>query len=183
MPPLRISWLQCIDNDQPLLPTRILMNNQPYHRKPLRLQGYDYTQANAYFITICTHQRMHLFGTIHDGIMGLSPVGEIAETCWHSIPEHHPGVQIDAWIVMPNHVHGILWLPGGGAALGTVVGTYKAAVTRQTNRTISPALATLWQSSYHDRIIRDERGLQRIRRYIRYNAASWQKDRLSVEGG
>ena len=77
-------------------------------RKSPRLQGYDYSQEGAYFVTICTHRRAHLFGEIVDGEMRLSAMGSMAESCWVEIPAHFPHVELDAYVIMPNHVHGIL---------------------------------------------------------------------------
>ena len=81
----------------------------PQRRSP-RLPGYDYAQSGAYFVTICTHNRAHLLGQIVDGEMMLNNYGVVAHSCWLDIPDHHPNVDIDLHIVMPNHVHGIIWI-------------------------------------------------------------------------
>ena len=83
-----------------------------FQRKSPRLQGYDYSQSGAYFITICTHLRQYFFGEINDEEMTLSSAGEIATICWNSIPDHYPDVDLDAFVVMPNHVHGIIVFAG-----------------------------------------------------------------------
>ena len=147
-------------------------------RKSPRLQGYDYAQSGAYFVTICTHKRAHWFGHITGGLMMLPPMGQIAADCWAAIPDHFDVVELDVAVVMPNHVHGIIVLTGGGAALGTIVGTYKAAVTRLIRRECSAPPDTVWHTRYYDHIIRNERALERIRKYIIYNPARWQADRL-----
>jgi REP element-mobilizing transposase RayT len=147
-------------------------------RKSPRLQGYDYAQSGAYFVTICTHRMACWFGNVVRGVVLLNHMGRIAAACWAAIPEHFEGAELDAAIVMPNHIHGIAVLAGGGAALGTVVGTYKAAVTRQIRRACSAPPATVWHTRYHDRIIRDQRELDRIREYIRQNPARWREDSL-----
>ncbi|MEZ4668028.1 MAG: transposase [Anaerolineae bacterium] len=77
-------------------------------RKSPRLKGYDYTQEGAYFVTICTHQRQFLFGEVVNGEMRLNELGLITEECWELIPDHFPHMELDAFVVMPNHVHGIL---------------------------------------------------------------------------
>ena len=77
-------------------------------RKITRLKGFDYTQPGAYFLTTCCAGRIERFGVICDQTMVLNPVGEIAEACWKAIPEHFPHIQLDDFVVMPNHVHGIL---------------------------------------------------------------------------
>lgn len=77
-------------------------------RKSIRLRGYDYTQRGAYYITICTEGRLHVFGRITDATVHLSALGNVVEECWHAIPSHFPHVTIDAFIIMPNHVHGVV---------------------------------------------------------------------------
>ncbi len=81
-----------------------------HHRRSVRIKGYDYAQAGAYFVTVCTHQRTCLFGTISDGQMRLNAVGQVATQCWQAIPNHFPNVRCDEFVVMPNHIHGILWI-------------------------------------------------------------------------
>jgi putative transposase len=84
-----------------------------HHRKSIRLQGYDYTQAGAYFVTIVTYQRDCLFGEIENENMILNDFGKIADECWRAIPEHFPFVELGAYVVMPNHVHGIIVIHDG----------------------------------------------------------------------
>ncbi len=81
-----------------------------HHRRSIRLKGYDYAHPGAYFITICTHDRACLFGEIADGEMILNEAGRIVEKCWREIPMHFPHVALDEFVVMPNHVHGILFI-------------------------------------------------------------------------
>lgn len=87
-----------------------------HHRRSIRLQGYDYAQAGAYFVTICTQGRECLFGEIVDGQMRLNEAGKMAWNTWHEMPKHYPRVQIDAFMVMPNHIHGIVILVGQAQA-------------------------------------------------------------------
>ena len=81
-----------------------------HHRRSVRLPGFDYFVPGGYYITIVTQGRMHLFGEVDGGEMGLSQAGKIAEACWHAIPEHFPQAELGAFVVMPNHVHGIIVL-------------------------------------------------------------------------
>jgi REP element-mobilizing transposase RayT len=91
---------------------------QKHHRRSIRLKGYDYTQTGAYFVTVCAQDRVCLFGDVADGDMVLNPFGRVAVTYWQRIPRHFPHVQLDAWVVMPNHVHGIIVITNGrGEAL------------------------------------------------------------------
>ncbi|MBE0468422.1 MAG: transposase, partial [Methyloprofundus sp.] len=91
------------------------MNNQKHNRRSIRLKGYDYSQAGAYFVTICTQNRDCLFGEIIEGEMVLNDAGKMVQTIWDQIPPHYPGIGIDAFIAMPNHIHGIVIV---GAATG-----------------------------------------------------------------
>ncbi|MBK7086724.1 MAG: hypothetical protein IPH53_19565 [Flavobacteriales bacterium] len=77
-------------------------------RATIRWQGYDYANVGAYYLTICTQDRLHLFGRIADGVVQPSPIGEWAQRCWDAIPEHMPHVGVGEFVVMPNHVHGIV---------------------------------------------------------------------------
>ncbi|MEO8590771.1 MAG: transposase, partial [Flavobacteriales bacterium] len=90
-----------------------------YHRRSIRLRGYDYARAGAYFITLCTHDRSDLFGRITNGIMELNACGEAAQRCWDALPEHFPLVELDAFQIMPNHVHGVVVITDGNPPLGT----------------------------------------------------------------
>lgn len=77
-------------------------------RRSIRLKGYDYTREGAYYVTVCTKDRRHWFGRVVDGVMHLSPIGQWAEQCWLAIPEHMPYVDIADFVIMPDHMHGIV---------------------------------------------------------------------------
>lgn len=81
-----------------------------YNRKSPRLEGYDYAQSGGYFVTICTHNRQHLFGDIRADTLTLSSARLIAQSRWLAMPDHHPHVVLDKFIIMPNHVHLIVFL-------------------------------------------------------------------------
>ena len=81
-----------------------------HHRRSIRLPGWDYTRPGAYFVTLCTQDRTHLFGRILDGVMQLNEWGETALRCWQAIPHHFSNTALDEFVIMPNHVHGILWI-------------------------------------------------------------------------
>lgn len=89
-------------------------NPDIHHRRSIRLCGYDYSQAGFYFVTICTQGRHHLFGDIVDGTVQFTDAGEMVRTVWEGIPSHYPGVEIDQFVVMPNHFHGIAVIVGAG---------------------------------------------------------------------
>jgi len=87
-------------------------NPDIHHRRSIRLKGYDYTQPGAYFITICTKNRECLFGEVVDGGMVLNDAGRMVQKTWYEIPRHYPGIDVDASVVMPNHIHGIVIIVG-----------------------------------------------------------------------
>jgi len=93
---------------------------EKHHRRNIRLKGYDYTQPGAYFIAICTHGRECLFGEIIDGEMHLNEAGQIVVQTWQDLPNHGPSVQLDAFVVMPNHVHGIIIITERAGGIGGV---------------------------------------------------------------
>lgn len=159
------------------------------NRQSIRMKGWSYT-SGCYFVTINTHANQPLFGAVMNGRMVLSEAGRIAENCWREIPAHFPMVQLDEFVIMPNHMHGLLHLrradvPGRAVALGDVVGAYKAAVSRVIGRGGKfPARAQLptrpaagasaiWHRNYWDVIVRDEKALDGIRMYIRFNPQNY----------
>ena len=83
-------------------------NPEKHHRRSIRLKGYDYSQPGWYFVTVVTYDRQNLFGHIENGKMILNDGGKIARKCWLEIPHHYPNVNLDEFVVMPNHVHGII---------------------------------------------------------------------------
>jgi putative transposase len=103
--------------------------------------------------------------------MRLNRLGTLAEACWTAIPSHFPAVALDAFVVMPNHIHGIVWLTRAGHAppLPLVIGSFKAAASRL-------AAAQIWQRGFYDRVIRDEQELCALRQYIADNPLKWAVD-------
>ncbi len=175
---------------------------EKHHRRSIRLKGYDYTQPGAYFVTIHAHREVGMiFGDVVDGVMQLNGAGQIADDCWRAIPEHFDYVTLDVWVVMPNHMHGILVFDdctgeamplGRGEAmprpyaagapagsLGVVVGAYKSAVTKRINIVRDTPGGVVWQRNYYEHIIRNERALQTIQAYIINNPARWAVDRYN----
>ena len=160
-------------------------------RKELRLKEYDYSQPGAYFVTICTKDRLNLFGEIVNEQMHLSAAGQIARRCWDELPDHFGSIELDQFVVMPNHIHGIIIILDGpvGAThaspqreerkerkrntLGDMVGSFKSAVTKRINEINGTPGAPFWQRGYYDHIIRDDRSLTRIREYILNNPLRW----------
>jgi len=140
-------------------------------RKSPRLPAYDYAAMGAYFVTVCARNRACVFGAVVSDEMRLNRVGRIVEECWSAITMHFPAVRLDPFVVMPNHVHGIVWLPRAGHAppLPAVIGSFKSAASRAAGR-------PLWQRSFYDRVIRDEEELRALRQYVAQNPLRWALD-------
>ncbi len=81
-----------------------------HHRRSIRLKHFDYSRSGIYFITLCTYRRQEFFGSISNGQMCLSEAGKVAESCWLEIPQHFPDILLDEWVIMPDHIHGLLWI-------------------------------------------------------------------------
>jgi REP element-mobilizing transposase RayT len=158
----------------------LIQNPAAPRRRTLRLPHYDYTFPGAYFLTICTHRRASIFGQITDGAMSLGPFGEAAAACWRDLPSHYPNANLDAFVVMPNHVHGILLMQEvsqSARGLSEVVRGFKTFSARRINALRATAGKPLWQRGYHEHIVRGEADLQKIRDYIATNPARWAVDR------
>ncbi len=162
-------------------------------KKPHRLKSFDYRQANFYFVTMTTAQRLPFFGKCHNSSVSLSPAGEITQECWASISKFNPHVIIDEYIVMPNHIHGILYFESNASeqvttkscsvnslsgSLANVICGFKAASTKR-SRFLLPPGRKLWQESFYEHVIRSEVALFNIRKYIRDNPVCWYLDELN----
>ncbi len=170
-------------------------NSGKHHRCSVRLKEHDYSQSGAYFITICTYKRECLFGEIVDGEMQLNEFGGIVATCWNEVPRHFKNVQLDAFITMPNHVHGIVIITndidvGAGSprpynknlldvkhTLGQIVVYFKYQWSKRINKIPDTPTTPLWQRNYYEHIIRNDETLNRIREYILTKPLSWHLDR------
>ena len=176
-------------------------NPKIHHRRSLRLKGYDYTQVGAYFVTIVLQDRLCLFGEIVNTEMQLSQAGEVARRVWDGLPDRFPTITIDTFVIMPNHLHGIIMIdqipPVGAAlvaapthaqsvhlqpALGAIIGAYKSLTTVEYTRGVktmkwTPFRRRLWQRNYYEHIIRNEDALKHIRQYIISNPGQWDSDK------
>jgi putative transposase len=160
------------------------------HRwRSIRLKGYDYAQAGAYFITICAQDRECLFGDVVDVAVILSSPGRIIWEAWCELPEHYQHVQLNAFVVMPNHVHGIIMLccdsveaglkPAATIrhALPEVVRAFKTFSSRRINTWRQTPGTPVWQRNYYEHVIRSERDLEKIQEYVATNHLKWALDR------
>ncbi|MHB8881903.1 MAG: transposase [Thermodesulfovibrionales bacterium] len=172
-----------------------------HHRQSIRLKGYDYSQAGAYFVTICTQNRECLFGDSVSGAMRLNDAGQMVRAVWNKIPDHFPNADIDESVVMPNHFHGIIIINTVGAQfiapcdrhltnqnnkegainhaptpVGEIVRALKARCTHAINQIQNTPGHPVWQRNYYEQIIRSEEGMNRIRQYISENPMGWSED-------
>ena len=164
-------------------------------RRSIRLLGYDYSQIGQYFITICAYEMRNVFGKIANGAVLLNAIGRIAIDCWREIPEHFAHVELDAFVVMPNHLHGILTIrrshatksrgsiedghgcpvplqpferfqrPSAGA-IPTIIRSYKQSVTYLARQRLTKPSLAIWQSNYYERVLRDGKDFAEASRYI-----------------
>jgi REP element-mobilizing transposase RayT len=179
-------------------------------RRQIRLPGYDYATPGAYFVTVCAEGRACRFGTVVDGEIRLNEAGQIVRAEWMRSAEIRHEMSLDEFVVMPNHVHGIIFIhadDGTGAtdvvaagigatgrsplqqappgpsprSLGSFIGGFKSAATMRINALRGTPGTPVWQRNYYEHVIRDESGLQRIREYIRQNPLRWAIDRENPE--
>lgn len=176
------------------------MENEPKHqRRSIRLPGYDYSQEGGYFVTVCTSNRECLFGEVTDGRMRLNGVGLLVQSVWDELPKHYPAIELDQFVIMPNHVHGIIILVGAGFkpalptaraglkpaptgenskkhSLAEIVRAFKTFSARRINEQQQTPGIPVWQRNYFEHVIRNEQSLNQIRRYIMDNPLNWQLD-------
>ncbi|HRJ74387.1 MAG TPA: hypothetical protein PLX90_00240 [Anaerolineales bacterium] len=184
-----------------------------HHRRSIRLKDYDYTQAGAYFITICSYQRENIFGEIVNGEMKLNSFGLVAIQQWEKLIKRFPNIDLGAFVIMPNHSHGIIEIveredDRKGIAEGllnlddestryaltskqqkfgkmipksipTIIRSYKSAVAYRIN--LMRNTNAVWQRNYYEHVIRNEKELELITKYIEYNPMSWQLDRDNAQ--
>jgi len=181
-----------------------LRNAKGQNRRSIRLKGYDYSQPGGYFVTACTHNLECLFGRIADEKWCPNDAGRVVAKCWNDIPKHFPHVKLVEFVVMPNHVHGVILImddvgeshfvgarhavplqnavhqqfgkPISGS-LSTIIRSFKSAVTKNINEMRQALGAKLWQRNYYEHIVRNEDELSRIREYIVNNPLKWELDR------
>jgi len=165
------------------------------NRRSIRLKDYDYTKDGYYFITVCTYKQEYLLGECLDGSVILSRFGKIVERCWQELPSHFAGIDVSNYIIMPNHIHGIIKIFRGEAlekseqtentsfprkydgtksgSLGAIIQNFKSVSTRKFNKINGSGGMKLWQRNYYEHIIRNEEDFNRICLYIKNNPAKW----------
>lgn len=177
---------------------------QKHHRRSIRLPNYDYSQSGAYYITIVTWHRECLFGDVVDGEMVLSKFGLVAKQQWANLPNRFPNITLGAFVIMPNHIHGVIVIMTGRGTAGnlndhdgelsrraptheqyqkpvkgsipTIVRSYKSSVSYRINLMRGTQDIPVWQRNYYEHIIRNERDLQNKTDYIEANPRLWAED-------
>lgn len=165
------------------------------HRRSIRLEGYNYSHPGAYFVTLCAYNRECIFGEIRSEEIHLSPYGMIVYEEWLRSPDLRAEIVLDEFAIMPNHVHGIVFIQQGATgqsplpmttgearsgpvkkSLGAFIGGFKSSVTGRINEMRGLPEIAVWQRNYHEHIIRDDAALHRIRLYIQQNVQRWPLD-------
>ncbi len=170
-----------------------------FYRRSIRLQGFDYSQSGAYFITICTKNHECLFGDIIGGKMFLNEFGKFVKHCWNGIPDHFPDVVLDEFVIMPDHIHGIIVINKKSVipvrvqnfepvqminqyqhiiprSIGSIIRGFKTGVTKFFRQ--NTGIHVVWQRNYYEIIINDDISLFRIREYIKNNPIKWENDEI-----
>jgi len=166
------------------------MTNYKYKfngRRSVRLEGYDYTQAGIYYVTICCQNMECLFGNVINGEMKLNEVGEMIESEWLNLIDQFTNIKLYEYVVMPNHLHGIIniieMLAPKHKKLGEMIGSFKSITTCKYVLNVKtlewqPFKGKIWQRNYYEHIIRNEESYKRILEYILNNPAKWRKNKF-----
>jgi putative transposase len=172
-----------------------------YHRRSIRLREYDYSWAGWYYVTVCSHKRECVFGEVKGDKVVLAMPGEILVKHWDDLPNHYP-IELDSYVVMPNHLHGIIIIKDqsvgaihvndpakGGESplqeriiqrrkmlLPKIIGRFKMETAKEINLLRKTRGVPVWQRNYHEHVIRNDADLHRIRTYIQNNPLQWAID-------
>lgn len=142
----------------------------PPRRKPVpRCPGFDYRADGLYFVTVCTRGREPLLGTLVGGTCLPTNAGRVVLAVWEALPRHYAGVRLDAFVVMPDHVHGLMGLESAEVPLWEIVRALKSFSARRINEARDTPGSRVWQRTFYDRIVRDDRAHAALRAYIAVN--------------
>jgi len=182
-----------------------MQDSQLPDRRSIRWRGYDYSSRGIYFVTICAFERRAIFGSISSGVLVPSLAGRTASEVWFDLPNHHAGLNLDAFVVMPNHIHGILLLcspatdvvekteckdavVGAGlrparrdANLSEIIRAFKTFSALKINSILGTKGQAVWQRNYFERVVRDGKEMEKVQRYIGENPMRWEFDRENPE--
>ena len=174
----------------------MVFNPDIHQRQSIRLKSYDYSKAGAYFVTICVREKECLLGDVVGGVMRLSEMGEIVREEWLKSSIIRGEIKLDEFVIMPNHMHGIIWICNNGRgdrpvapteddfiqsgpsskSLGSLMAGFKSAVTKRINIYRNTPGLPFWQRNYYEHVIRNENDLHAIREYIQNNPLKWELD-------
>ena len=165
-----------------------MKESEIHNRHSMRLKHYDYSSPGAYFVTICAEDRRNTFGAVRDGGIIFNDYGKIVHETWKWLGEQYQHVQIDEFVIMPNHMHGIIIIDydrrGGSRTaptakqkpLGGLIGAFKTVSSKQINKLRNTQGTSIWQRNYYEHVIRNEYDLDNTREYITNNPANWETD-------
>ena len=171
-----------------------IFNPKYHHRRSIRLKEYDYSEPNWYYVTICSYDKKNIFGKIQRSKMILNKFGKIVEEEWLKIKEIRKNIDLDYYVIMPNHFHGIIIIESRDTAccvptdeyrtfrkmqpgsLGAIIRSFKSAVTKRINEIRNNPGSPVWQRNYYEHILRNEMDLYFTRRYIELNPFKWELD-------
>jgi putative transposase len=169
-------------------------NPNYHHRRSIRLPHYDYSQSGIYFVTICTYKKQCLFGEIKEGKMSLNQIGKIVAQEWLKSSIIRQELELDEWIIMPNHLHGIVVITKNdegaslaplrengvqkrkGRSLSSFISGFKSSVTKRIKPICEQVNPIIWQRNYYEKIVRNEQNLNQIREYMIKNPQKWDED-------
>jgi putative transposase len=155
-----------------------------HHRRSIRLRDYDYSQCGLYFVTVCIYRREWLLGRVRDGVFYPSAAGSVVQRGLETLSLQYPGIAIECWVVMPNHIHFILEIKQRSRnpvsqnpiAIGEFIRQLKYDTTKQINQLRNTPGVKVWQRNYYERIIWDDRAHRTIANYIHQNPKRWTMD-------
>ncbi|HYF98069.1 MAG TPA: transposase, partial [Coxiellaceae bacterium] len=168
---------------------------QKYKDKSLRLPSWNYSANGFYFLTLCTHNRHHSLGEIINGQLQKTKAAILVENCWLSLNGHYGNCYLDEFIIMPNHLHGLIFIEQEETSelahqlttqrrsmlIPKMVGRFKMQSTKLINEAQKTPGKKFWQSDYYDRVVRNEDELNNIREYIHDNPMAWEYDRFNSQ--
>jgi len=159
-----------------------------YNRKNIRLKNYDYRKNGFYFVTICIQNRDHLLGEISDTGHYIYDSGVMVQSVWNNLSQYYSGVKAHDFVVMPNHIHGIIELENSDLDLSEIIRRFKTFTTHQYIKGVHDKnwqlfYKRLWQRNYHEHIIRDDKSLKQLQQYILNNPLLWREDVFCANEG